>query len=322
MHLDSKCLICGTVFERQRLGQPRVYCSAKCNAAARKLRHPRIPLPATNCIVCLTAFVPRSGRQRFCSAACKNCYNNHRLRHTLKCEGCGTPFKAKTRNQRFCSLHCSLTYTVIKRTLTCIACGKTFRFTGRCKAKRCEPCRKKWQVVRTTKSKIKRQPEMRVGAGSGGAQWGTANHRWNEYSPYHGYERRKGYIAGFNRICYKHWPKRCAACGSTRVQAILDVHHINGNRKDSRPCNLIPLCRKCHMPKIHNKKYKTEREYVDATFAILPKKCRNKIAELSGKAETLIRTEGYDLTPYIQGQSIGTEETIMSPRGRDTLLAG
>ena len=43
---------------------------------------------------------------------------------------------------------------------------------------------------------------------------------------------------------------------------------------------------------MHTKrKYKTEFEYVTATLAILPVESRNKIAELSGKAEKPIRTE-------------------------------
>lgn len=44
--------------------------------------------------------------------------------------------------------------------------------------------------------------------------------------------------------------------------------------------------------------------------------CRIKIAELSGKAKLLTRTEGC-VGKHSQGQSTRTEETIMSARGRD-----
>ena len=50
---------------------------------------------------------------------------------------------------------------------------------------------------------------------------------------------------------------QCQICGMLEVENIrkLDVHHINYNKKNCLPSNLISLCRKCHI------KTNTNREY-------------------------------------------------------------
>jgi len=47
-------------------------------------------------------------------------------------------------------------------------------------------------------------------------------------------------------------------------------------------------------------------------MAILSKECRSKIAELSGKAETLTRTEGCNVITEQSGAERRSEETIIS----------
>ena len=45
---------------------------------------------------------------------------------------------------------------------------------------------------------------------------------------------------------------QCQCCGTTeedhkkKYGSVLDVHHINHNTEDSRECNLVSLCKKCH----------------------------------------------------------------------------
>ena len=314
------CSICKKEFEKPSRGAPKKYCSAVCNGRAQRAKHKK-PMNEFQCAQCGAPGSNTNQRARFCSDACRYTYTNARRLGVLgTCTHCGTSFRGE-KGTRFCSVSCSVSGTKIEKTLACVDCGTSFEFVGRTRAHRCVPCRTKFASTYQMRWRATKDPSIKLGAGSGGAQWREDNHRWNEYSRYHDQIRKQGYAQGFNRVCYEHWDKACASCGVTDAVSIIDVHHINGVRDDSRPCNLVPLCRSCHMRKAHARKHKSESEYVEATMAILPKECRSKIAELSGKAETLIRTEGCD-EKRSQGQSIGAEETITPPRGRDTLLAG
>lgn len=55
----------------------------------------------------------------------------------------------------------------------------------------------------------------------------------------------------YRTICFQHYPKECLVCGESKV---IDVHHIDHNRENNEPANLIPLCpthhRYCHRKKL------------------------------------------------------------------------
>ena len=155
----------------------------------------------------------------------------------------------------------------------------------------------------------RQNPNKKRGVGSGGAQWGKDNHEWK---PEEDHKSTK-YHGNYRVRCAKYWDVgECAACHSRDCN--IHIHHIDGNPDNVKPDNLIPLCVSCHLYKVHHKKWKTTDEYVEATLTVVSKECRIKIAELSGKAEMLIRTEGCASS---QGQSIAGE--INPPRGRETL---
>lgn len=193
----------------------------------------------------------------------------------------------------------------------CKICGAQYAPTGP-SAKYCIPCgtkRKKALAVKFSLDwQCARNPNKQRGVGSGGAQWGQANHRWKPLDQH----KSTKYRGNYRTRCARYWDMTvCAAClKSARTQ----VHHINGDPDDVSPNNLIPLCVGCHLYKVHRKKWSVTDEYVGATLAILSTECRSKIAELSGKAETPTRTEGCESS---QGQSI--EGEIIPPRGRETL---
>ena len=41
---------------------------------------------------------------------------------------------------------------------------------------------------------------------------------------------------------------RCERCGAPNTQgSYLTVHHLDGNRANNHPANLVALCQKCHL---------------------------------------------------------------------------
>jgi len=51
--------------------------------------------------------------------------------------------------------------------------------------------------------------------------------------------------------CFKYHDKACVVC---KFNLVVDVHHVDGNRKNNIPQNLVPLCPNHHRM-IHKKKY-------------------------------------------------------------------
>ena len=49
----------------------------------------------------------------------------------------------------------------------------------------------------------------------------------------------------------------CRICGSDGVEATLNVHHIDYNRKHNKHKNLVTLCGRCHK-QVHFEGYKPE----------------------------------------------------------------
>lgn len=111
------------------------------------------------------------------------------------------------------------------RGVKCIDCG------GPCsagKVKRCAAC----------------QVKFRVGA----------NH-WNWRGGKTGYPEEWG--EPLRRAIKTRDKYRCQNCGVHRNKRILHVHHINENKSDCNPDNLITLCTVCHQ-KHHKHRYRVE----------------------------------------------------------------
>ena len=179
MITPTVCVQCGNTYVASRRGG--MFCSQRCKILYRIT----CTIRTSVCATCGVSFTHCDPRRRFCGQKCKNAHSNGLKKFTTVCVACGKGFIARSRNIRFCSPRCSAPVTVPTRQLVCIDCGATFEFKGRTKKLRCETCWKKHRVKVANKSKLKRDPTMKIGAGSGGAQWRENNHAWNPDSRYH-----------------------------------------------------------------------------------------------------------------------------------------
>ncbi len=85
-------------------------------------------------------------------------------------------------------------------------------------------------------------------------------HNLCELSPnWHGGKSFEPYSKEFNRYLKEQVRIRdnytCQLCDKIQIDEFFNVHHINYNKKDSRPENLISLCDSCHSKTNSNRKY-------------------------------------------------------------------
>lgn len=208
------------------------------------------------------------------------------------CEYCHKEFEnPRTRatrhhrpTQRFCSLSCSVRGTTpnICRVVTCGMCKQEFRFMGRGRVKWCPACRRVRQRERTAECKVRLHGMLR-GVGSGGNQLGPKNHMWNPDAKHH---RGEGYTCEptYRRKCLRLWEPRCVIKDCLSLGAI-DVHHIDGNRENIAPNNLVPVCRTCHVSNLHKRRLRSPKAYRVDFMSKASEECRSKIAELSGNPD-------------------------------------
>lgn len=66
----------------------------------------------------------------------------------------------------------------------------------------------------------------------------------------------------YRTIAFHHYKKECALCLFDKV---VDIHHIDENRENNEPKNLVPLCPN-HHKMVHLKKYKQEIQQAIGLF--------------------------------------------------------
>lgn len=234
------------------------------------------------CVQCNALFEPYNKRNRFCSERCKNTWGNTHRHYAHTCKGCGKSFTSSFTKAKYCSRSCALIHTVVKRKLVCVDCGKHFSFIGRTRKLRCAACHSVYWNSYYNAANAGSARKYRD-------QFRTHNPNWRADNTYRRIVRAlPGEVRyKYRNVCYDYWPRCCAVCGSLiRVE----VHHIDGDRMNYHPTNLVPLCKRHHNA-AHDKPHKTrwtKEQYEEATFNIWPdgRQAIGIIAQQCAKANT------------------------------------
>lgn len=134
----------------------------------------------------------------------------------------------------------------MKLTVICISCGAKFEYerpnkNGGRKRKTCNVCKMKQaqEVARRADRSYRERHGGVVGCGSGNNQCGEKNHQWKG-------GRGKPF---YRRVLFEKYGKDtvCSNCGEKPKElSQLLVHHIDRNRENNSPENLVPMCKRCH----------------------------------------------------------------------------
>lgn len=247
----------------------RIYCSDACNARAQRHKRRALdPLQETKiCDECRTVFKPYTKRNRFCSEKCHCAWGNKHKEYSHTCLGCNKPFVSRFPKGKYCTRSCALKHTIVTRTLVCVDCGNTFEFIGRTRKLRCVGCQ------RTYWNSYYSAATGGIDARAFRNEWRTHNPNWRVDNVYRRIVRSlPGEVRyKYRNICYDTWPRCCAItdCGSLEG---VEVHHIDGDRRNYRLDNLVPLCKR-HHGMVHTKPHKTQwttDDYRASLFRIWP----------------------------------------------------
>jgi endogenous inhibitor of DNA gyrase (YacG/DUF329 family) len=233
--VKTRCEHCHKTFlaspYRLKRGWQR-YCSQKCYFEAKGLPVKR------KCKVCgKTIYVRphelKEGTHKYCS---DRCMRKGRTTSIMRaCKYCGkkypvNQYKIKLGQANYCSKECRTKDNSLI-TLKCVICGKPFRV---------------WPIRKRRSKKLFCSHKCR-----GLFYKGIKNFAWKggiSFEPY---------TAEFNKhikIAIKERDKHaCQECN--RKMKLLAIHHIDYNKKNSAPKNLIALCLVCHTRTNHNRKY-------------------------------------------------------------------
>lgn len=206
----------------------------------------------SKCIICGKLFYRRPaykmiGGGKFCSIKCKGIWQSQNCRGEdspswkgkikIKCLYCGKEFKVyqyRKNTAQFCSIKCHNLFRQKRIKKECLTCGKIFI------TKRSEVARNHGQFCSKKCYGL--------------ANKGEKNNRWRGGASFEPYGKE------FNKALKENIRKRdnysCQECGYIQKQLgyKLSIHHIDYNKQNNNPNNLISLCKNCHMQTIFNRK--------------------------------------------------------------------
>lgn len=153
----------------------------------------------------------------------------------VTCNYCGKSFIAEDRNikrgyAKYCSQRCVGDSKQKFITLVCDVCGKEYKNKPnhlRCSKSGFRFCSKKCMAeAQSIKGDIK----------------------FLKMRPKH-YGRS---LTLYRRLAFEYYGKKCEVCGYDEQECALEVHHIDGDRKNNRIDNLIVLCSNHHAMVTYN----------------------------------------------------------------------
>lgn len=260
------------------------------------------------CELCGKAFTAKLNTAKYCCRSCKSKAGYRRLgkrRGTILCPECGKKFHPMTGKQRFCSKSCEGKYShkhswSLKERVC--HCGNHY-MSQRKDMYECHECRRKRGNLATMQSRLKKDPTVQIGIGSGGGQHYTSK------------ANKTCYEKTYRDKAFKAFPNECTLCKESASE-VLVVHHLDMDHFNSDIHNLAILCANCHL-KLHNrirqafKKNTPSKDLAILTFNQL-KEGRSKTAELSGNELKISQPEPKARRDSSQGQSVPAGEDLLS----------
>lgn len=268
------CLQCDIEFETYRCWVKRghgKFCSKKCEGRWRSEHirgkdHPLWSRVTCNCEQCgkeieVSLYKTKDGRKLFCSRVCLNQWRSENLIGEkganwkggdvkATCSQCNVEFdmprrRVRTDRGNFCSRDCYIQWQSEN-----VPSGEESPYWDRVNCS-CEQCGKEFAV----KVSVKANRKGRFCSLDCKAQWQSENNIGEKAPGWQGGLSFEPYTPEFNKILKSYIRKRdnhtCALCGK-RAKS---VHHIDYNKQESSPENLITLCRKCHTRTNHNRRF-------------------------------------------------------------------
>jgi hypothetical protein len=239
------CEHCKKPFELRHLKRTQKYCSAKCLSLACNI--------TKICLNCGKEFTrPQSQNGPYCS---KKCFYEHR-KTMMPCAYCGKLFQCapsqQAKGSKYCSWECRTKGIEYPK-------GENhYSWQGKRRDAICEICQTpfvsilhpetRWSRFCSQKCKGKAQSLLIEGKNNG---------RWT------GGKSHEPYPIEFNNRLKSQIRERdnyqCQLCGilELNLNRKLDNHHIDYNKDNLSPDNLISLCRPCNSKVNHNREHWT-----------------------------------------------------------------
>ena len=253
--MEIECKQCGKIAAVPQNG--RKYCSLECAGIANRKQ---MELTCINCKERFLLVKYRADKEpKYC---CKKCYYEYKKKHIdnkiiLVCSWCGKEFKEYPSNKRkFCQRECYDEWQRIHK-----AGENASGWKGGIKKYNCDVCGSIFEGYESEE----RRGRNKV------CSFSCSGKRRSEMCSMENHSNWKGGIS------FEQYPKEwtddlkesirkrdnhiCEMCGTHqdelnngRVKK-LDVHHIDYNKDNLNPKNLISLCRKCHLKTNYNRDY-------------------------------------------------------------------